>query len=63
MSNLLFQKVFNFVKNRESTKKIVGNNIYHFSDMLTDKSQFEIRDILNMFENDIELNSLIQEDL
>ncbi|CAK91956.1 unnamed protein product (macronuclear) [Paramecium tetraurelia] len=55
LGNLLFQKVFDVVKDKEATKKVVG--------MLIDPSQFEIGDILNMFEDSQELQTYIDEGL
>ncbi|CAD8117802.1 unnamed protein product [Paramecium sonneborni] len=55
LGNLLFQKVFDVVKDKESTKKVVG--------MLIDPSQFEIGDILNMFEDSQELQTYIDDGL
>ncbi|CAD8194116.1 unnamed protein product [Paramecium pentaurelia] len=55
LGNLLFQKVFEVVKDKESTKKVVG--------MLIDPSQFEIGDILNMFEDSQELQTYIDDGL
>ncbi|CAD8064221.1 unnamed protein product [Paramecium primaurelia] len=55
LGNLLFQKVFDIVKEKESTKKVVG--------MLIDPSQFDIGDILNMFDDVNELQTYIDEGL
>ncbi|CAD8206716.1 unnamed protein product [Paramecium pentaurelia] len=55
LGNLLFKKVFEVVKDKESTKKVVG--------MLVDPSQFEIGDILNMFEDSQELQTYIDDGL
>ncbi|CAD8068198.1 unnamed protein product [Paramecium sonneborni] len=55
LGNLLFQRVFDIVKEKEITKKVVG--------MLIDPSQFEIGDILNMFEDSSELQTYIDEGL
>ncbi|CAD8148970.1 unnamed protein product [Paramecium octaurelia] len=55
LGNLLFQKVFDVVKDKESTKKLVG--------MLIDPSQFEIGDILNMFDDVNELQTYIDDGL